>query len=95
MVEEALQPSLQNGRIEQALKQVAIEGSGFLNGDPDARERLIASARQVVAVAETPAETLLWNIWALVCLCRMFRRRHADPSGNSLRVLLPRALQLI
>ncbi|KAF2269718.1 S-adenosyl-L-methionine-dependent methyltransferase [Lojkania enalia] len=65
MDKEALQTSLQKGRIEQALRQVTIEGSGFLNGDLDARERLIAGARQLVAVAETPVETLLWNIWVL------------------------------
>lgn len=69
MAEKTFQPSLQTGNIEQALKQFSIEDSDFPNGDLDARERLIASARQLVAVAETPSEPLVWNIWALVCLC--------------------------
>lgn len=56
----------QKDSIALALSQVAAEGSKFMNGDNDARERLVTSARELVAMAETPVESLLWNIWALV-----------------------------
>lgn len=54
------------GSIEEALRQVATEGRKFLDGDEKARERLLMSARELVTTAETPVESLLWNIWALV-----------------------------
>ncbi|KAI1843046.1 hypothetical protein JX265_005174 [Neoarthrinium moseri] len=50
--------------ISQALSQVAAEGNDFLNGQPGSREKLIASARDLIAVAESPVESLLWSIWA-------------------------------
>lgn len=56
----------QKDNIAQALSQVAAEGSKFMNGDDEARERLVTCARELVAMAETPVESLLWNIWALV-----------------------------
>lgn len=57
--------SQQQERIAQALSQVEALGSQLKNGDADARQKLVASARELVAAAETPVESLLWNIWAL------------------------------
>ncbi|KAH9904727.1 S-adenosyl-L-methionine-dependent methyltransferase [Xylariomycetidae sp. FL2044] len=56
--------------VARALKQVAEHGGEFLNNkddddDTSAREKLIASARELVSAAETPVESLLWHIWAL------------------------------
>ncbi|KAF1997422.1 S-adenosyl-L-methionine-dependent methyltransferase [Amniculicola lignicola CBS 123094] len=51
--------------IAHSLSKVAIEGQRFLDGDENARKALVASARELVAVAEDPVESLLWNIWAL------------------------------
>ncbi|KAI1371933.1 S-adenosyl-L-methionine-dependent methyltransferase [Hypoxylon crocopeplum] len=56
-------PNVEN--IARALKQVAEDGDKFMNNDSAARERLVASARELVLAAETPMESLLWNIWAL------------------------------
>lgn len=52
--------------VARALKQVAEDGNKFMNNDSAAREKLVASARELVLAAETPVESLLWNIWALV-----------------------------
>ena len=52
--------------ILRALSQVASDGDKFRDGDPTARAKLVKSARQLVAAAESPVETLLWNTWALV-----------------------------
>ncbi|KAI0887606.1 S-adenosyl-L-methionine-dependent methyltransferase [Annulohypoxylon maeteangense] len=52
-------------KVAQALKQVAEDGEKFMTGDQAARERLVASARELVLAAETPVETVLWNIWAV------------------------------
>ncbi|CAI6334215.1 unnamed protein product [Periconia digitata] len=52
-------------QITQALSQVEAHASQLKSGDPEARQKLIASARELVTAAETPVETLLWNIWAL------------------------------
>lgn len=56
---------VQQDNIAQALSQVATDGANFMNGDPEARQRLIYSARALLNAAETPVESLLWNIWAL------------------------------
>ncbi|KAI1172105.1 S-adenosyl-L-methionine-dependent methyltransferase [Nemania sp. FL0916] len=55
----------ENEAISRALGRVASDGDKLLNGDPNAREKLIESARQLVSTVETPVETLLWNTWAL------------------------------
>jgi hypothetical protein len=68
MSEKMSLPSLQKERIQDAIDQVAMKGKDFHKGVPAARESLIASARELLAVAESPLKTLLWNIWALVCL---------------------------
>ncbi|KAF2676554.1 S-adenosyl-L-methionine-dependent methyltransferase [Lentithecium fluviatile CBS 122367] len=65
MPKEDINADMQKDSITQALDQVAAEGRNFLDGDATAREKLIASARTLVSVAETPVESLLWNIWAL------------------------------
>lgn len=52
--------------IACAIAQVATDGDKFMNGDHEARKRLVESARQLVTAAETPVESLLWHIWALV-----------------------------
>ncbi|KAI2467819.1 S-adenosyl-L-methionine-dependent methyltransferase [Annulohypoxylon bovei var. microspora] len=51
--------------VIRALKQVAEDGDKFINNDLAARERLVESARELVLAAETPIESLLWNIWAI------------------------------
>ncbi|KAI0154587.1 S-adenosyl-L-methionine-dependent methyltransferase [Xylariaceae sp. FL1272] len=51
-------------RLAQTLNQVAKEGAHLMNGEPGSRQKLIASARELVALAETPVESLLWSIWA-------------------------------
>ncbi|KAI1089157.1 S-adenosyl-L-methionine-dependent methyltransferase [Rostrohypoxylon terebratum] len=51
--------------VARVLKQVAEYGDKFTNGDPAARLKLLASARELVLAAETPVESLQWNIWAL------------------------------
>ncbi|KAI2618924.1 S-adenosyl-L-methionine-dependent methyltransferase [Hypoxylon sp. NC1633] len=56
-------PNAEN--VARALKQVAEDGDKFLNNDSAARKRLVACARELVLAAETPVESLLWNIWAL------------------------------
>lgn len=52
-------------RITHALSQLESHGSEYKSGDPDARQKLVASARELISAAETPVESLLWNIWAL------------------------------
>ncbi|KAI1075527.1 S-adenosyl-L-methionine-dependent methyltransferase [Whalleya microplaca] len=61
---EASGSSSQKDSIAQALNRIANDGPKFMNGDPGAREKLVESARELVAMAENPIETLLWNIWA-------------------------------
>jgi hypothetical protein len=56
---------IQSERILQTLQQIESDGSKFANGDPEARQRLIAGARELISAAETPVETLLWNVWAM------------------------------
>ena len=53
-------------KVAQALKQVAEDGERLMGNDSAARERLVASARALVQAAETPMESLLWHVWALV-----------------------------
>jgi hypothetical protein len=55
----------QKERIVQAIRQIESDGSKFNHGDIDSRQKLIASARELISAAETPVETLLWNIWAM------------------------------
>jgi hypothetical protein len=56
--------SVSQDRIAQALSQVASNGNDFTNGDPEARQKLIQSARELLNAAQTPAESLFWHIWA-------------------------------
>lgn len=83
MLNEGLDSPSKQG-IAHALSQVATHGDRLMNGDSGAREMLVASARELVVAAETPMETLLWNIWALVsfpgpaCKCR-----HANWTNHS------------
>ncbi|PSN62806.1 S-adenosyl-L-methionine-dependent methyltransferase [Corynespora cassiicola Philippines] len=65
MASESSESIPQRDKIAQALSVVASEGSKFMDGDLDAREKLIESARDLVTAAETPVESLLWTIWAL------------------------------
>ncbi|KAG8159531.1 hypothetical protein KVR01_010168 [Diaporthe batatas] len=55
----------QNESIAEALHQVATQGDAFLGGDEEAHQRLVTAARELVTAAETPVESLLWNVWAL------------------------------
>jgi hypothetical protein len=56
--------SVSQDRIAHALSQVASNGNDFTNGDPEARQKLIQSARELLNAAQTPAESLFWHIWA-------------------------------
>ncbi|KAI6089581.1 S-adenosyl-L-methionine-dependent methyltransferase [Hypoxylon rubiginosum] len=58
-------PNVDVENIARALKQVAEDGDKVMKNDSAARERLVASARDLVLAAETPMESLLWHIWAL------------------------------
>lgn len=49
----------QTDEMARALSQVTAEGGKFINGDDEAREKLISSARELVVAAETPVESLL------------------------------------
>lgn len=66
----------QKDNIAEALKQVVAQGNKFLDGDDEARQKLVTSARELVTAAETPVESLLWNIWALVRALNL--RRHDE-----------------
>ena len=55
----------QTDRITQALQKVQADGQNLTNGDPSARANLVASARKLLTAAETPVESLLWQVWAL------------------------------
>lgn len=85
MTEKRFVTESQKDSIAQALSQVAADGDAFMNGnsDSEARERLVSSARQLVAAAETPVESLLWNIWALVskALFLVTNSQHTPPSA--------------
>jgi hypothetical protein len=70
---KSMESAPQNHELSEALEQVSEEGTKLLDGDSAARERLIASARELIAAAETPVETLLRNIWARVSHIPMFR----------------------
>jgi hypothetical protein len=71
-----------NQAIRSALNEVSTEGTKLLSGDSAARERLIASAHELIAATETPVETLLRNIWARVCTSRPHIRRLRTDSVN-------------
>jgi hypothetical protein len=73
---KSIKSTPQNYELSKALGQVSKEGAKLLNGDSAARERLIASARELIAAAETPVETLLRNIWARVSHIPTFRWFH-------------------
>ncbi|KAI3399351.1 hypothetical protein diail_7078, partial [Diaporthe ilicicola] len=51
-------------KIAEVLNQITSNGNGFMNDDPGSREKLLASARELIVAAESPVESLLWSIWA-------------------------------
>jgi hypothetical protein len=55
----------EHDRIARALSQVSIDGTDFKNSDPGARQKLVASARELLTAAETPIDSLLWHLWVL------------------------------
>jgi hypothetical protein len=65
MSNQTIETGVQHDRIAQALRQVSSNGLDYQNGDPLARQKLIASAHELLNAAQTPVESLLWNIWAL------------------------------
>jgi hypothetical protein len=63
--------------LARALEQVIVHGQKLLdNGDEngDARQRLVASARDLIFAAEDPVDSLLWHMWGEVC-----QSSHASP----------------
>ena len=84
MPEKSIEPNNSNEDIRRALKVVATEGNKLLEGDPDAREKLVASARELIAATESPVDTLLWNIWTRVSLnlVYMFGKLMSTPTAN-------------
>lgn len=57
----------QTANVARILSQLASEGDNFLDSKgEEARLKLVDCARDLVAAASSPVETLLWNIWALV-----------------------------
>ncbi|KAF2728583.1 putative O-methyltransferase [Polyplosphaeria fusca] len=65
MSDNLTQTETQKENVARALDEIANVGKDFLNGNSEAREKLVASARELVTAAETPVESLLWHIWAL------------------------------
>lgn len=59
-------PDSQLNDMEQALIHVNAEAHKLAKGDSDARDRLVAHARELIAAVETPMDSLLWAIWAQV-----------------------------
>lgn len=48
------------------LQEIATEGYRFEHDEPQAREKLIESARSLICSLETPMESILWMIWCEV-----------------------------
>lgn len=65
MASENHATEVEQDRIARALSQVVAVGNKVKSGDPDARQKLVASARELISAVETPAESLLWHNWAL------------------------------
>jgi len=63
-----LHPHSSNERdnIALALSKITAQGKSYMSNEPGAREKLIASARDLIDAAESPIESLLWLIWAEV-----------------------------
>jgi hypothetical protein len=93
---------VQRDRTAQALRWVSFNGLDFQNGDPSARQKLIANAHELFNAAQTPVESLLWNTWALPTRTaalriavdlRIFETTTSD--NGSHKTTLPRALLLL
>lgn len=95
MRDKGHESSSQREHIAEALSRVASAGSKFMNGDSSARETLIARARELVAATETPVETLLWTIWAMVRARPLLACCHAKQDIHicSQRILSQHALR--
>jgi hypothetical protein len=70
MANELSESTTQRDDIAQALSKVASQGQNYMSNEPGAREKLIASARELIAATESPIESLLWAIWAQVQILR-------------------------
>jgi hypothetical protein len=66
MSNNILENAAQRDSIMQALARVAAQGGKFQDAEPGSRESLIEAARDLLAAAESPVESLLWSIWTLV-----------------------------
>jgi hypothetical protein len=66
MSNEMSESVTQRENIAEALSKVAFEGQNYMSNGPGAREKLIASARELITATESPMESLLWAIWAQV-----------------------------
>jgi hypothetical protein len=65
MTDNDQEVQIEHDRITKALSQIAADGTNFKNGDPSARQKLVASAHELLTAAETPIDTLLWHLWVL------------------------------
>ncbi|RWA08813.1 hypothetical protein EKO27_g6294 [Xylaria grammica] len=65
MPDQISEHSAEKADIKQALARVAAQGRKFEDDEPGSREALIEAARDLVAAAESPVESLLWSIWTL------------------------------
>lgn len=66
MSDDPSESAAQRENIAQALSKVASQGQNYMSNELGAREKLIESARELIAATESPMESLLWAIWAQV-----------------------------
>ncbi|KAI0100579.1 S-adenosyl-L-methionine-dependent methyltransferase [Nemania sp. FL0031] len=65
MSDNCLEDAAQRDSIMRAVALVAAEGGKFQDAEPGSRESLIEAARDLIAAAESPVESLLWSVWTL------------------------------
>lgn len=66
MTDDISEDAAQRDSVMRALARVAAQGDKFEAAEPGSRESLIEAARDLLAAAESPVESLLWSIWSLV-----------------------------
>ncbi|KAI0871813.1 S-adenosyl-L-methionine-dependent methyltransferase [Hypoxylon argillaceum] len=65
MTDDISEDAAQRDSVMRALARVAAQGDKFEAAEPGSRESLIEAARDLLAAAESPVESLLWSIWSL------------------------------
>jgi hypothetical protein len=83
MSEALPEDTAQKSNVQRALIRIAAEGVKFMGDEPGSRESLIETARDLIAAAESPVESLLWNAWTQVRLLRLCHGISADYMEHS------------